>query len=111
MADITQITDATFDSYALQSELLVIVAFITTFNSPCRMVLPILEDIALEYSNKIAVFTLNCDEQVHSSSHYGIRACPTLIFFKDGIKVGTMTSVTTKATLVNYIQTILNDSE
>ena len=70
---------------------------------PCRMVAPIVDEIAKEFEGKIKVFKLNTDENPNVASQYGIRSIPTLMLFKDGQKIETVVGAVPKSTLQTTI--------
>ncbi len=80
-------TDDSFESEVLQSDLPVLVDFWAEWCGPCRMVGPILEQLAGEYAGKIKMGKLNVDDNRQVASQYGIRSIPTFIIFKGGENV------------------------
>jgi thioredoxin 1 len=78
------VTDATFEAEVLKNDKPVIVDYWAEWCGPCRMVAPVLEEIATEYADKIAVVKLNIDENPGVSQRYGIMAIPTMNVFKGG---------------------------
>jgi len=78
------VNDANFQAEVLNSQLPVLVDFWASWCGPCRMLAPIVENIAKNYEGKLKVVKLNVDEAGETAAKYGITAIPTLIFFKDG---------------------------
>ncbi|MEK6614668.1 MAG: thioredoxin [Bacteroidota bacterium] len=79
-----EITDANFDEVVLKSDKPVLVDLWAEWCGPCRMVGPIVEELAKEYEGKAVVGKLNVDNNPNISVKYGIRSIPTLLFFKGG---------------------------
>lgn len=88
MAKPTDVTDDTFQQEVLDSERPVLVDFWAPWCGPCRMVAPIVEELADEYDGKVAFYKLNTDENPKVASQFGIRSIPTLLVFKGGQAVG-----------------------
>ena len=78
------ITDASFSTDVLQSDKPVLVDFWAEWCGPCKMIAPVLEDMAKEYSGRLTVAKLDIDANPGITSQFGIRGIPTLILFKDG---------------------------
>jgi len=83
MAEIT-ITKSNFESEVLNSSIPVLVDFWATWCGPCRMIAPIVEEIAHEYEGKLKVGKVNVDEEQDLAVEYNIASIPTLLLFKDG---------------------------
>jgi thioredoxin 1 len=79
-----EFTDNNFESEALKSDKPVLVDFWAPWCAPCRMVGPIIEELAGNYSNKIKVGKLNTDDNPGIASRYGIMSIPTILLFKNG---------------------------
>jgi thioredoxin 1 len=82
--NLVEFTDNNFDQEALKSELPVMVDFWAPWCAPCRMVGPIIDELANAYSGKIKVGKLNTDDNPGIASRYGIMSIPTILLFKDG---------------------------
>ncbi|HBI37605.1 MAG: thioredoxin [Spirochaetes bacterium GWF1_31_7] len=81
------LTDDNFDNEVLTSELPVLVDFWAPWCGPCKMIGPIIEELAKEYSGKVKICKCNVDENQSAPAKYGIRSIPSLIVFKDGKEV------------------------
>ena len=84
MAKPIEVTDANFDAQVVQSTTPVVVDFWAVWCGPCRMIAPVVEELATEYAGKVQFAKLNVDENPNVSMKYGIRSIPTLLVFKNG---------------------------
>ena len=84
MADIKHVTDADFQAEVLESEQPVLVDFWAPWCGPCRVVAPVLEEIADERSDNLRIVKLNIDENQQTAMNYQILAIPTMVLFRDG---------------------------
>lgn len=105
-----QITDITFDKEVLKSKKLVLVDFWAAWCGPCKMVAPVIDEIAQEYNDTLKVVKVNTDENPSTAASYGIRSIPTLLIFSDGHIVDTIIGAIPKSTVVNRIQECLKGS-
>jgi len=98
------VTDSSFNQQVLESELPVLVDFWAPWCGPCKMVAPVVEEIAEQYKGKITVVKLNTDENPNVASQYGIRSIPTLMIFKGGQRVDMVVGAVPKSTLANTVE-------
>ena len=84
MSNAVAVTDASFETEVLQGDVPVVVDFWAEWCGPCKMVGPVLDELAAEYDGKIKVTKLNVDENPSTSAKFGVRSIPTIMFFKRG---------------------------
>ena len=101
-----QVTDQTFKERVLNKDedIPVLVDFWAPWCGPCRMVSPIVDEMATIYKEKVKVFKLNTDENPNTVSKYGIRSIPTLMIFKDGRRVDMVVGAVPEKTLANTLE-------
>ncbi|ELR98002.1 thioredoxin [Gloeocapsa sp. PCC 73106] len=107
MSGATPVTDETFKEQVLDSDVPVLVDFWAPWCGPCRMVAPVVDEIAEQYDGQVKVVKVNTDENPNTATQYGIRSIPTLIIFKGGQKVDTVVGAVPKTTLANTIEKYL----
>jgi thioredoxin 1 len=110
MSSAIAVTDASFEQDVLKSDIPVLVDFWAPWCGPCRMVAPVVEEVATQYEGKIKVFKLNTDENPSVAGKYGIRSIPTLILFKAGQKVDVVVGAVPKTTLSTTIEKLLKST-
>ncbi len=101
------VSDKDFDLEVLQSKKPVFVDFWAPWCAPCKMVGPIIEEIAEEYSEKLKVCKMNVDDNPDSTLKYEVRSIPTFIIFKDGKEVSRSSGATSKNAMVGFFQDII----
>jgi thioredoxin 1 len=107
MSVAAQVTDSTFKQEVLESQVPVLVDFWAPWCGPCRMVAPVVDEIAQQYDGQIKVVKVNTDENPSVASQYGIRSIPTLMIFKDGQRVDMVVGAVPKTTLANTLEKYL----
>jgi thioredoxin 1 len=100
---IVYVTDSSFDSEVLQSNTPVLVDYWAEWCGPCKMIGPILEDVAKDYAGKLKVAKLNIDENQDTPPKYGIRGIPTLMLFKNGTVEATKVGALSKTQLTAFL--------
>ena len=103
MSSVAAVTDTSFEEQVLKSTVPVLVDFWAPWCGPCRMVGPIVDEIANELNGKINVYKMNTDENPNVANQYGIRSIPTLMLFIGGEKVDTVVGAVPKQTLMGTI--------
>lgn len=105
--NVITLTAENFDSEVLKSDIPVLVDFWAAWCGPCRMISPIIDQLADEYAGKIKVGKVNVDDEAQLAQKYGIMSIPTLYFFKNGEAVNQLVGVRPKAELEKIIQSVL----
>jgi thioredoxin 1 len=101
--NIHHISDASFEADVLKSDRPVLVDYWAEWCGPCKMIAPILDEIAEEYDGKLRVAKLNIDENPATPPKYGIRGIPTLMLFKDGDVEATKVGALSKSQLTAFL--------
>ncbi len=105
---IIHLTESNFKQEVLESNLPVLVDFWAPWCGPCKMVAPVIEELAKEYQNKIKIGKLDVDESSAIASQYGIMSIPTLMFFKHGTVAEQVVGVLNKRDLKSKIDEVLS---
>ena len=97
------VADGSFDDEVLKSDIPVLVDYWADWCGPCKMIAPILEEIAGDYTGKLKIAKLNIDENPDTPPKYGIRGIPTLMLFKDGNVEATKVGALSKSQLTAFL--------
>jgi thioredoxin 1 len=104
---VVQVTDENFEKEILQSPMPALVDFWTSWCAPCRMIGPIVEELAEAYRDRVTVGKMNVDENVNTPAQYGVRGIPALLLFKNGELVDQIIGAVPKVQVVNLIEKAL----
>ncbi|MFV8818063.1 thioredoxin TrxA [Haliea sp. E17] len=105
--NIVHVSDATFDAEVLSSDLPVLVDFWAEWCGPCKMIAPVLDEIADEYAGKLKVVKVDVDANPEIPPKFGIRGIPTLIIFKGGSAEATKVGALSKTQLADFVKEVV----
>jgi len=108
MAKPFEVADGTFDQEVVQSSVPVLVDFWAPWCGPCRMVAPIVEELAQEYDGRALFTKVNVDDSPGVAVKYGIRSIPTVLFFKEGKPVDQVVGAVPKKELQKHLEAVLD---
>ena len=108
---IKHVTDATFDNDVLKAGTPVLVDFWAEWCGPCKMIAPILDDVAVSYAGKLKVAKINIDHNQKTPRNYNVRGIPTLMIFKDGKVQATQIGAVSKTQLTQIIDKAIGSSQ
>ncbi|MEE4408927.1 MULTISPECIES: thioredoxin TrxA [unclassified Serratia (in: enterobacteria)] len=100
---IIHLTDSSFESDVLKAEGPILVDFWAEWCGPCKMIAPILDEIAVEFEDKLTITKLNIDQNPATAPKYGIRGIPTLLLFKNGEVAATKVGALSKGQLKDFL--------
>lgn len=100
---IKHVSDASFDSDVLKSDAPVLVDYWAEWCGPCKMIAPILDEVARDYGERLQIAKVNVDENQGTAAKYGIRGIPTLMLFKQGQLVATKVGALSKSQLTAFL--------
>jgi thioredoxin 1 len=107
MSNIIHLSDDTFQKEVIESSIPVLVDYWAEWCGPCKMIAPILDDLASEYDGKLKIAKLNIDENPKTPTKFGIRGIPTLMIFKDGNPEATKVGALSKSQLTAFIDSTI----
>ena len=109
MANVMEVTDNTFEKEVIESGIPAIVDFWAEWCMPCKIMEPVIGEIAKEFEGKIKISKINVDENTETATDLTVMNIPTLIFFKDGREAGRVTGVVSKKELLKKIEELFNE--
>lgn len=110
MAHLPRVTGATFDGQVLGAAQPVLVEFGAAWCPPCRVLEPILRDLASEYAGQVTIVQVDIDDDPQYVSAYGLRGAPTMLLFRDGAEAARMVGLRPKAALQEWIGSVVKGS-
>ncbi len=105
--NIVHVSDASFEADVLQSDMPALVDFWAEWCGPCKMIAPILDEIANEYSGKIKVCKVNVDSNPETAAKFNVRGIPTLLVFKNGAVEATKVGALSKGQLTEFVNGLI----
>ena len=105
--NIIQTSDSTFEVDVIKSEKPVLLDFWAEWCGPCKMIAPLLDEISLEYQDKLSVAKINIDENQNTPQKYAVRSIPTLMLFRDGNVQAQKMGALSKSQLIEFLESNL----
>ena len=104
---VVHVTESNFEEEVVKSDVTVLVDFWAEWCGPCKMIAPILDEIAKEYGEKLKICKIDVDSNPDIAPKFGIRGIPTLIMFKDGSAESTKVGAVSKSQLIEFVDEII----
>lgn len=103
MSEVLHINDADFESVVVNSDIPVLLDFWAPWCGPCKMITPVLDELAPEFAGKVKIVKMNVDDNQATPAQFGVRSIPTLLLIKNGQVVATQVGALPKTQLANFI--------
>lgn len=103
MSEVLHTNDADFESVVVNSDIPVLLDFWAPWCGPCKMIAPVLDELAPEFAGKVKIVKMNVDDNQATPAQFGVRSIPTLLLIKNGQVVATQVGALPKTQLVNFI--------
>ncbi|AXH83626.1 TPA: thioredoxin [Haemophilus influenzae] len=103
MSEVLHINDADFESVVVNSNIPVLLDFWAPWCGPCKMIAPVLDELAPEFAGKVKIVKMNVDDNQATPAQFGVRSIPTLLLIKNGQVVATQVGALPKTQLANFI--------
>lgn len=103
MSEVLHINDADFESVVVNSDIPVLLDFWAPWCGPCKMIAPVLDELAPEFAGKVKIVKMNVDDNQATPAQFGVRSIPTLLLIKNGQVVATQVGALPKTQLANFI--------
>lgn len=103
MSEVLHINDADFESIVVNSDIPVLLDFWAPWCGPCKMISPVLDELAPEFAGKVKIVKMNVDDNQTTPAQFGVRSIPTLLLIKNGQVVATQVGALPKTQLANFI--------
>lgn len=103
MSEVLHVNDADFESIVVNSDIPVLLDFWAPWCGPCKMIAPVLDELAPEFAGKVKIVKMNVDDNQTTPARFGVRSIPTLLLIKNGQVVATQVGALPKTQLANFI--------